>query len=838
MLWKLSLKELFYNKRFSLIFILNMTLSVTGVILVENFKYSFELELSKRGKEILGSDIGLSSRYPLSAEKLNGFYKLINDKNLKKSQTMSMFSMAKVGSSIPRLVSLQVLDGTFPFYGGVTTENNGKIFTKLKRPALNSIWVSPELLGEYKNQKISKVKVGGSNFKISGLIKSDTGQTFGMGGVAPRIFINKQSIQNAKLLQKGSTVRYNYHVKTNQKISETLVEKINNYIDDNSVSVMTPDKSSAQVGRLMAYLADFLGLVSLVAMFLSSIGLFYLFRTHIKKKEKNFAILNSLGLSSKKIKLVYWLYSLKLIFLATFTSFVTSSLLVPFAHFIVNLIIPFELPMFISLRALAFGGLVGFFGVLLLVYPILKVTLHKKISSLFNEISSEQDVFRFKSTLYFIPYLLFFCVLSLYVANSYRIGGWFLLFFFSVAIIAYPIGKFILKLLFRISNQFSFDDKISLRYLHRYHKSTITIFICLTLASMLINLIPQIEQSLRGDLLSTNDRTDRPSFFLFDIQDDQVKPLESFISKEKQKLLAMSPMVRARITKINGKDVLATSDKKITREEQREQRFKNRGMNLSYRDSLLKSETIIKGREIKGVYNPESNEPPKVSIEKRFAGRLKIGLGDLLEFSILGVPQEVIVENIRSVKWTSFLPNFFIQFQKGVLEDAPKTWLAGIKTLDNDESFKFKLYKNFPNVSVVDVSKVVSKVLSIMEQMTFALKAMSILCLLVGFSVLYSLISHQIRERQKDIFLLHIIGMPYTRIFSMLRKEFLFITLIATIFGSGFGVIVSFLLSSIFFDGNWHGSVFIPIFSIFIALLLATIVIESKKTAVVRRVGF
>jgi putative ABC transport system permease protein len=815
-----------------------MTLSVTGIILVENFKYSFQTELSKRGKEILGSDIGLSSRYPLSIEKLNGFYKLIDDDRLEKSNTMSMFSMAKVGTSIPRLVSLQILDGKFPFYGGVTISNQGKVFKNLKIPKMNSLWVSPELLGEYEGQDITKLKVGGLDFQISGLIDNDTGQTFGMSGVAPRVFINLESIKDANLLQQGSTVRYYYHVKTSSTIDQNLVESINELIDDNSVSVMTPNKSSEQVGRLMAYLADFLGLVSLVAMFLSSIGLFYLFRSHITKKEKNFAILNSLGLSLKKIRSIYWFYSILLIFTATIFSFVVASVLVPLAQFFINLVVPFNLPIFVDLRALAFGGFVGFFGVLLLVYPILKISLSKKISSLFNEMSAESDNIGFLSVFYFVPYLIFFSSISLYVANSYRIGGWFLCLFFSVALITYPLGKVILRILFAISHKFSFDHKISLRYLHRYHKSTITIFICLTLASMLINIIPQIEESLRGDLLSSDDRTDRPSFFLFDIQDEQVLPLQKFIADEKQSLLALSPMVRARITKINDVDVLATNETKLTREEEREQQFKNRGMNLSYRDKLLASETIISGREIKGIYNEQSDELPKVSIEKRFADRLKIGLGDRLEFSILGVPQEVIVENIRSVKWTSFLPNFFIQFQRGVLEDAPKTWLAGIKAKENRKSIKFKLYKKFPNVSVVDVSKVVSKVLGIMEHMTFALKSMSLLCLLVGFSVLYSLISHQISERKKDIFLLHIIGMSYERIFTMLRKEFLFITLIATSFGALFGLLVSFLMSQLFFDGSWHGTIVTPIASIVVSLVLAIIVVNLKKSSVVRNLVF
>ena len=117
----------------------------------------------------------------------------------------------------------------------------------------------------------------------------------------------------------------------------------------------------------------------------------------------------------------------------------------------------------------------------------------------------------------------------------------------------------------------------------------------------------------------------------------------------------------------------------MTREEEQSGRMRNRSYNLSWRSELFPSEKLLKGTLSQNPWNPDQgNSMPEMSLETRFAKRLNVDLGDTMTFDVQGVEVEGRITSLRQIRWTSFQPNFFIQFQPGVLEDAPKTWLAGI----------------------------------------------------------------------------------------------------------------------------------------------------------------
>ncbi len=83
-------------------------------------------------------------------------------------------------------------------------------------------------------------------------------------------------------------------------------------------------------------------------------------------------------------------------------------------------------------------------------------------------------------------------------------------------------------------------------------------------------------------------------------------------------------------------------------------------------------------------------QPVYVSLEQGFSERWGIHLGDKLSFDVAGVPIEAIVRNLRVVRWSDFNPNFYFEFQGGILDDAPKTWLADLQLGDSDETSRFE----------------------------------------------------------------------------------------------------------------------------------------------------
>src|SRR5262249_31689239 len=151
-----------------------------------------------------------------------------------------------------------------------------------------------------------------------------------------------------------------------------------------------------------------------------------------------------------------------------------------------------------------------------------------------------------------------------------------------------------------------------------------------------------------------------------------------------------------------------------TREAQQERDFKNRTFNLTYRSELSESETLAVGKDFSPIpYEWETaDELPEISLEVRFANRLKIHLGDSMSFDVQGVPVEGRVVLMRRVKWLSFQPNFFVQFQPGVFNDAPKSFLASIPKLEAAEKdvLQNEIVRRFPNISVIDVSQAIARI--------------------------------------------------------------------------------------------------------------------------------
>ena len=166
-----------------------------------------------------------------------------------------------------------------------------------------------------------------------------------------------------------------------------------------------------------------------------------------------------------------------------------------------------------------------------------------------------------------------------------------------------------------------------------------------------------------------------PSLFMFDIQETQSQDLKQLLKAERLELNFMAPMVQARLKLINGKVVEKAGDKEsFSREAEREQRSRNRGVNLSYRRDLLKAETLAAGKPMRGTYSIGSKDLPQLSIEERYAKRMGLKVGDIMTFDIQGLEIEGKIRNLRKVKWNTFQPNFFILFQPGVVDDAPKTF--------------------------------------------------------------------------------------------------------------------------------------------------------------------
>ena len=69
-IFKYFFSEIVSSKRFTLLFVLNLALGLAGFISLDAFRVSIDQTMQQRSKKILGSDMGISARRPLSEEEV------------------------------------------------------------------------------------------------------------------------------------------------------------------------------------------------------------------------------------------------------------------------------------------------------------------------------------------------------------------------------------------------------------------------------------------------------------------------------------------------------------------------------------------------------------------------------------------------------------------------------------------------------------------------------------------------------------------------------------------------------------------------------------------------
>lgn len=817
-------RELRQQNRFIFLFILNLSLGLTGFLCLDAFKVSLQKSLATKAKSFLSADLAVTVRRQFSESEIEAIRQTLPE-DRQEGRLWEMFSMVSSETN-SRLVQMKIIDRSYPFYGDLEMGSGRKITGPTEKEILSDakVWVYPELLSQLNLKIGDNLKIGEAVFQIADTVVDDSTQTFRLASIAPRVFLSFDSMKKSKLLSFGSTMSdaLLFQFKKEQNL-DGLKKNLSLVLKDPALQIITPEEAGQDSVRSLSYLTDYLGLVSLVALFLAALGSSYLFRSYFSQKMKSIAIYNVLGLSRRRAQLIYLLQLSLLGFAASLLSLMIASALLPILAQLLNQVSPVEVALYLPPKTIFLGIFLGSFGSFLICYPFLRALGKLKLTELFHEESSFSYSWDWKDLLGFIPTLACFYFLSVWQANSWKIGSSFFAMLLISMLVFVVLGWLLIRSLKVLTWVKSWPLRQACLSLSRRPVASLAGLTALSIGTLLMNFIPHLKTTLQDEMERPNQKA-LPSLFLFDIQDEQLQPLQKFLQQRGIQEIQPSAMVRARILKINDSAYERAENQSTfqTREEENEMRFRNRGVNLSYRDKLLPSETIVDGEPIPGSFNPEKQKWPLLSIEFRYADRMKLKIGDLVTFDIQGVEIQGQVANLRRVKWNSFQPNFFIQFQPGVLDEAPKTFLMSLPAMGEEQknSLQNDLVKDFSNVSMVDVSRTVAKIFDLADKMSWSLQLMAALSIFAGLIVLYSVCNHQVHSRRWDLNLFKIMGASPIPLQASLLFEFALLSLCGAILGLVLSLVATAILAAYLFESSAiYDLSMIPLSLIFIPVL-------------------
>lgn len=773
--------------------VLNFALGLIGFFLLQIFQQSLTVQTVEKAQIILGGDISISGRRGFTDAE-----RALWEKNIpfeSKSQFYSLFAMLRFGDE-SKLTNVGIFDESYPLYGKL----------KLSGPDLNSsdalVWVDPEvqeILGLKMNDVVT---LGDSKFKFAGVITEDPSRLFRAGGFAPRILISKKYLDQAKLIQKGSTFSEYWTYKIKSSVNAAAVKiKLEKEIEDNTIQVETILESAQDGNRALKYFTDYLGLVALVALGLCFICGSYLLQWIFQSKRKNIAIFKTLGLNDYRIMT---LYSFQTCIISIFSCLIAIGFVLGSLPLVQNFLInKFNLPIQLNLnwQSILVISLLGVLGPLLMTVPqILQIFDLQPLQLLQNSFEKS------KKTIWYYIWLIIsaiiFWALAIWQSQSYKIGSGFVAGILALIFIFYFFNFFIMKFLDHSVFRFSWLTQYSIKGLTRRRASTSLVFITMSLSTLVLSLLPHIKASILYEI-RPEEQSQIPNLFLFDIQPDQVEKLQKISQELTGRPLVLSSLVRSRILKINDQNYerLVQDDSFQTREAEAEARFRNRGVNLTYRSYLQPSEKITEGVFV-GTAEKNGSELPGLSVEERYAERVGFKLNDRVTFDVQGLEVKAQVTSLRQVRWTSFQPNFFIIFPIGVLEDAPQIFLTSISqaTPQVTQQIQMRIAQELKNVSVINVTQAVQNSLKYIDQMSIGLQLMAWLAVSVGLFVFIILLNTQIKERLTEMNLMQILGCQLEQIRKALFMQFFILISLSVVFGILFGLLAAALIMQFIFD--------------------------------------
>jgi putative ABC transport system permease protein len=362
----------------------------------------------------------------------------------------------------------------------------------------------------------------------------------------------------------------------------------------------------------------------------------------------------------------------------------------------------------------------------------------------------------------FGPAVLAIAFLIWWVMRDLKVFAAFVIGLTGFVLVTAAAGWLLVKLTTRLRGGVGVSWRYGIANLGRRRAESVVQLTAFALGIMMLLVLAVV----RTDLLADWRRSlpaDTPNFFFINIPSDQHQQFGQFLEERGARDVRVRPMVRARMTHINGE---AVEDIKFAT--QRGRGFAERDQNITWSDQLNRDNEITAGK----WFTPEDAGKPLVSVSTEYYDELKLKIGDSLQFDIAGETQVANVASVRKVKWDSFQPNFFLIFAPGLLDGTQGTYMTAVHMDARDPKTITELVRQFPSVSVFNVDDLLAQVRSIIEKALAAVQSVFLFTLMAGLVVLIAAVQASREERRYESAMLRTLGARRGTVLKGLLSEF------------------------------------------------------------------
>ncbi len=766
---------------------LALTIAVTSLTAVAFLTDRVGHAVELRAAESLAADLRLGSSQPLP----ESYIEKAEQAGL---QTATMITMPSVVFEQDRstLSAVRAVSNAYPLRGRLKTAPKllAEVEETTETPDIGEAWATTRLLARLGADTGAVITVGNASFKVTKVLDFRPDQGWQFVDLAPTLLINIADLEKTSLIQPGSRVSYRNLFAGSRDDIETFKPQLEALLAAGEKLSDIKD-TNPQIRSAMDRSGRFLNLASLVSVLLAAVAVAMAARRYAVRHRDRIALLKCLGSKQAFILRLNLLQMAMLTLIGATAGIVLGYFSQEALAWIARDLISQELP--------APGASPVLLGLVTALFILCGFALPDLIqmgkTPVLRVLRQDVEPPPMRYGISYIAGLL--AVLALLQWMVRDIG-------LVLGIAAGAAGTFVVLglagwLLVKATGRFRGVAGVAWRYglanLNRRGRESVVQVVAFGLGLMVLMLLTLV----RNDLMDTwrdSLPADAPNQFLINIQPFEVLQMQTFLSAQNMEVPRFVPMVRARMTTINGEDV-----DQISFEDPQGERWAKRESNLSFGDEMQ-----IGNQLTEGEWWQIGTENHEVSVETDFGRDLGVKLGDEISFDIAGEPVSATVTSFRTIEWDTFRPNFFMVFSAATLEGYPASYISALFASPEDDEKIIELMKKFPSVTVIDLDASLAQVRDVMDKASLAVQAVFLFTLVAGLAVLWAAVQSSLDERSFESAILRTLGASRKRVLSGVVVEFVAIGLLAGLLASTGASLAAWHLAVNVFELQYHFS--------------------------------
>ena len=739
-----------------------LVIAVAAVTSVGFFAERVAGALVRDAHQLLGADLVLVSDHAFSED----FPDAIRRHGLQGARGLNFISMAVAGDK-SQLAGVKAVTENYPLRGKlrIAPAPGAADAPAPPGPPKGKVWIEERLVAALGTPVGARLKLGRAQLQVDAVLTLEPERGANFFNLAPRLIMNLDDVPATGLVQTGSRVSYYLYAAGAPDAVASLEKELRTRLERGQ-RVDTLESGRQEVRGAIERAQRFLGLTALLSAILAGVAIALGTRRFVERHLDGCAVMRCLGATQGRIVA---LYAGEFLLLALAACAIGTALGLAAQHAIaaaLSGLLRADLP-----APSLFPGVQGFVaGVVLLLGFALPPLLRLKDVPAVRVIRREAGgaAAGARALAGYVAGVLAFGALLVWQAGDVKLG-------------AYVAGGFALALAVFFAASWISLKLLSARPLLRRLPNPLrqgfgqlrrrTLANAVQTASLALGLTALLLLTFtRNDLVQAWRRSappDAPNRFLLGVQPDQLKSVQRFFAEKGIAAPDLYPMVRGRVTALNGKPV-----SEAQYGEERARRLIEREFNLSYMSEPPAHNAVSAGR----WFRDGSKE---LSVEEGIARTLGWKLGDELTFAVGGEAFSARITSLRSLRWDSMKVNFFVIAPPQLLHGLPTSFISAFRVEPGNEALMNELVARFPNVTLVDVSAALRQAQDVIDQLVSAVQLVFVFALAAGLLVLYCALLSTEDERRREAALMRVYGAARRQVAASQRAEFLAMGLIA-----------------------------------------------------------